>query len=66
MEFFPGNVDSAICVQNIQFIAEDTDTRKKTQGLKLLSKEHSAQLTRLSTMFDESSLLTQEQIEVRK
>ena len=28
-------------VQNIQFIAEDTDTRKKTHGLKQLSKEHS-------------------------
>jgi len=60
-----GNVDSAICVQNIQFIAEDTDTRKKTQGLKLMSKEHSAQLGRLTTMFDESTLLNEEQIEVR-
>merc|ERR1711871_585463 len=48
-------------VNGIQFIAEETESRFAAPGLKQLSSEHSTQLGKLTKIFDEESLLSEQQ-----
>ncbi|CAD7942596.1 unnamed protein product [Amoebophrya sp. A25] len=52
-------------VKKIQFVAEDVASRKMCNGLKQMSYEHSSQLGRLCSIFDEKETLTDAQLEVR-
>lgn len=64
---YPNNWEGeTITVQAVQFICEEKETRKKAPGMKAMSNEHSAQLGRLCSMFDEKELLNDEQKTVRQ